>query len=85
MHTLLQLASVNPTLEHIRTLAEGPGEPSGQRNQIGQMLTGLSLRLWTKGFFTDPKYFPDAARDARCLASGMSKDELRLRKLFKVV
>jgi hypothetical protein len=85
MSTILQHAAVNPTIEHIRTLAEGPGEPAGPRNQIGQRLTHLSLRLATKGFFTDPKYFPCAERDMRCLSSGMSTDELRLRKLFKIV
>ena len=85
MATILQHAAVNPTLEHIRTLAEGPGEPAGPRNQIGQRLTQLSLRLADKGFFADPKYFPSAERDMRCLASGVSLDELRLRKLFKIV
>jgi len=83
--TILQHAAVNPTIEHIRTLAEGPGEPAGPRNQIGQRLTQLSLRLADKGFFADPKYFPSAERDMRCLASGVSLDELRLRKLFKIV
>ena len=85
MPTFLQHAAVNPTMEHIRTLAEGPGEPSGQRNKIGQLLTQLSLRLATKGFFADPKYFPRAQRDMQCLSSGMSMDELRLKKLFKMV
>jgi hypothetical protein len=85
MHTILQLAARNPTMEHIRTLAEGPGEPSGLRNQLGQTLTGVSLRLAFKGFFTDPKYFPDTVRDTKCLAQGMSLGELRLRKLFKSI
>jgi hypothetical protein len=85
MATILHHASKNPTMEHIRTLAEGPGEPAGPRNLIGQTLTHLSHRLSTKGFFADTKYFPHAERDMRCLASGMSLDELRLRKLFKVI
>ena len=85
MPTILQHAAVNPTMEHIRTLAEGPGEPCGPRNRIGQLLTQLSLRLATKGFFADPKYFPRAQRDLQCLSSGMSLDELRLKKLFKMV
>jgi hypothetical protein len=85
MHTILQLAARNPTMEHIRTLAEGPGEPCGPRNQLGQTLTSLSLRLSSKGFFADPKYFPNAARDMKCLSAGMSVGELRLRKLFKVI
>jgi hypothetical protein len=85
MHTILHNAAKNPTMEHIRTLAEGSGEPSGPRNQLGQTLTDLSQRLASKGFFTDPKYFPSAARDMKCLAGGMSLDELRLRKLFKVI
>ena len=85
MHTILQLAAMNPTMEHIRTLAEGPGEPSGPRNQVGQILTDLSLRLASKGFFMDTKYFPNAARDMKCLKAGMSLDELRLRKLFEVI
>ena len=85
MSTILQNSSHNPTMEHIRTLAEGPGEPSGPKNQIGQALTRLSLRLSTKGFMADPKYFPHAQRDMRCLSSGMCLDELRLRKLFKVL
>jgi hypothetical protein len=85
MTTILQLAAKNPTMEHIRTLAEGPGEPSGQRNQLGQTLTHLSSRLATKGFFTDPKYFPSASSDMKCIAAGMNANELKLRKLFKVV
>lgn len=85
MHTMLFHAAKNPTMEHIRTLAEGPGEPSGPRNQLGQTLADLSQRLASKGFFSDPKYFPSAARDMKCLAAGMSLDELRLRKLFKVI
>ena len=31
MHTILFHAAKNPTMEHIRTLAEGPGEPCGRR------------------------------------------------------
>jgi hypothetical protein len=85
MHSILQLAAKNPTMEHIRTLVEGPGEPSGKRNQLGQALTGLSLRLASKGFFTDPKYFPNAARDAKFLSGGMSMGELSLRKLFEII
>jgi hypothetical protein len=85
MPTILQHAAVNPTMEHIRTLAEGPGEPCGPRNRIGQLLAQLSLRLATKGFFADPKYFPRAQRDLQCLSSGMSLDELRLKKLFGTV
>jgi hypothetical protein len=85
MSTILQLSSQNPTMEHIRTLVEGPGEPSGPKNLIGKTLTQLSLRLSSKGFFADSKYFPRAQRDLKCLASGMSLDELRLRKLFKVL
>lgn len=84
MPTILHLCAKNPTMEHIRTLAEGPGEPCGPKNQIGQRLTELSMRLACKGFFADPKYFPRAPRDMRCLASGMSLDELRLRKLFRL-
>jgi hypothetical protein len=85
MPTILKLAAKNPTMEHIRTLAEGPGEPSGQRNQLGQALTHTSLRLATKGFFTDPKYFPISSSDKKCIAAGMSSNEMKLRKLFKVV
>ena len=87
MPTILQLCAKNPTMEHIKTLAEGPGEPSssGPKNLIGQLLTALSLRLATKGFFTDTKYFPCAQRDMQCLSSGMSLDELRLKKLFGVL
>ncbi len=85
MPTILQLCAKNPTMEHIKTLAEGPGEPSGPRNQVGQLLTQLCLRLASKGFFSDPKYFPCAPRDMRCLSAGMSVNDLRLRKLFKVV
>jgi hypothetical protein len=85
MATILCHASKNPTMEHIRTLAEGSGEPAGPRNLIGQTLTQLSHHLSTKGFFADTKYFPNAQRDMQCLASGMSLDELRLRKLFKVI
>ena len=85
MHTILQHASRNPTTEHIRTLAEGPGEPTGPRNQLGQALAALSQRLVSKGFLADPKYFPGAARDLRCRAAGMGEDELRLRRLFKVL
>ena len=83
MPTLLFQCAKNPTMEHIRTLAEGPGEPSGPRNKVGQLLTELSQRLSSKGFFADAKYFPNAERDMRHLASGMSLNELRLRKLFK--
>ena len=85
MATILCHASKNPTMEHIRTLAEGSGEPAGPRNLIGQTLTRLSLHLSTKGFFADTKYFPNAQRDMQCLASGMYLNELRLRKLFKVI
>ena len=85
MPTILQLCAKNPTMEHIKTLAEGPGEPSGPKNLIGQLLTALSLRLAMKGFFTDTKYFPCAQRDMQCLSSGMSLDELRLKKLFGVL
>jgi hypothetical protein len=83
MSTLLIQCAKNPTMEHIRTLAEGPGEPSGPRNQVGQLLSQFSQRLASKGFFADTKYFPHAQRDMMHLASGMSLDELRLRKLFK--
>ena len=83
MHTLLFHCAKNPTMEHIQTLAEGPGEPSGRRNVVGQLLTQLSQKLAAKGFFSDAKYFPRAERDMMHLASGMSLDEFRLRKLFK--
>ena len=83
MATLLNRCAKNPTMEHIRTLAEGPGEPSGPRNQVGQLLSQLSQRLASNGFFADAKYFPQAQRDMAHLAEGMSLDELRLRKLFK--
>lgn len=83
MSTFLRECAKNPTMEHIVSLAEGPGDPCGPRNQIGQLITQLSSRLASKGFFSDPKYFPHALRDMQCLASGMSLNELRLRKLFK--
>lgn len=82
MHTMLQLSSVNPNMEHIRTLAEGPGEPFGQRNQLGRLLSSVSSRLEAKGFLSDPKYFPDAQRDAKHIANGMTQNELKLRKMF---
>ena len=82
MHTMLQLSSVNPNMEHIRTLAEGPGEPFGQRNQLGRLLSSVSSRLAAKGFLSDPKYFPDAQRDAKHIANGMTQNELKLRKMF---
>jgi hypothetical protein len=84
MHAMLKLSSVNPTMEHIRTLAEGPGEPSGCRNQAGQLLTSLSSRLAAKGLLSDPKYFPDSQRDSQLISNGMCKNELKLRKLFRV-
>lgn len=85
MPAILQLCAKNPTMQHIRTLVEGPGEPCGPNNQIGQTLTQLSLRLASRGFFADPKYFPSATRDMRCLAMGMDLNELRIRKLLKLV
>ena len=83
MHTFLQLCSKNPNMEHIRTLAEGPGEPSGQKNQLGQLLTTLSSRLEARGFMSDPKYFPNAQRDLKHIANGMPLNELKLRRLLK--
>ena len=85
MQSIQRNCAKNPTMEHIRTLAEGPGEPAGPRNQVGQLLTQLSSRLTQKGFFSDAKYFPHAQRDMRHLSSGMSLDELRLRKLFNLI
>ena len=85
MHTILQLSSVNPTMEHIRTLVEGPGEPSGCRNQAGQLLTSLSARLVEKGFLSDPKYFPESQSNTRLISHGMCKNELKLRRLFKLI
>ena len=57
MSAITSMAAVNPTLHHIRTLAEGPGEPCGKKNSIGLNLTSLLKRLDEKGIFKDPKYF----------------------------
>ena len=57
MSDITTMAAVNPVMHHIRTLAEGPGEPCGAKNSIGRSLTGLLKRLDEKGIFTDPKFF----------------------------
>jgi hypothetical protein len=57
MDAITTMAAVNPTMHHIRTLAEGPGEPCGKKNSIGRALTFLLRRLDEKGIFKDPKYF----------------------------
>ena len=56
------MASVNPVMHHIRTLAEGPGEPNGVKNSIGLTLTALLKRLEEKGIFTDPRFFDQQAK-----------------------
>jgi hypothetical protein len=57
MSDFTTMAAVNPVMHHIRTLAEGPGEPHGVKNSIGRVLTGLLKRLDEKGIFADSKFF----------------------------
>ena len=62
MLDITAMASVNPVMHHIRTLAEGPGEPNGVKNSIGLTLTALLKRLEEKGIFTDPRFFDQQAK-----------------------
>ena len=57
MSNFTTMAAVNPVMHHIRTLAEGPGEPNGVKNSMGRGLTALLNRLDEKGIFTDSRFF----------------------------